>query len=64
MAANSSLLNYSARQVAVQLSDSKVAPEGNSVGDAVREVFERENDVSVDGLNVIVKLGSDYVQAA
>jgi len=64
VAANSSLLNYSARQVAVQLSDSKVAPEGDSVGDAVRDVFERENDVSVDGLNVIVKLGDDYVQAA
>lgn len=64
VAANSSLLNYSSRQVAVQLSDSKTAPEGDNVMDAVREVFERENDVSVDGLNVIVKLGNDYVQAA
>ena len=63
-AANSSLLNYSSRQVSVQLSDSKYAPDGENVGDAVREVFERENNVSVDGLNVIVKLGEDYIKAA
>jgi hypothetical protein len=64
VAANSSLLNYSSRQVAVQLSDAKVPPEGDLVGAAVSEVFGRENDVSVDGLNVIVKLGTDQVQAA
>jgi len=63
-AANSSLLNYSSRQVSVQLSDSNHAPDGDNVGDAVREVFERENDVSVDGLNLIVKLGDDYIKAA
>ena len=63
-AANSSLLNYSSRQVSVQLSDSKHAPAGENVGEAVREVFERENNVSVDGLNVIVKLGDDYIKAA
>jgi hypothetical protein len=62
-AANSSLLNYSSRQVSVQLSDNQ-PPQSYEVGDAVREVFERENDVSVDGLNVIVKLGDDYIQAA
>ena len=64
VAANSSLLNYSARQVSVQLSDAKVPPDGDDVGTAVREVFERQNDVSVDGVNVIVKLGSDQEQAA
>jgi hypothetical protein len=63
-AANSSLLNYSSRQVSVQLSDNKHAPDGDNVGEAVRDVFERENNVSVDGLNVIVKLGDDYVNAA
>jgi hypothetical protein len=63
-AANSSLLNYSSRQVSVQLSDSKHAPDGENLGEAVRDVFERENNVSVDGLNVIVKLGEDYIKAA
>jgi hypothetical protein len=62
-AANSSLLNYSSRQVSVQLSDNQ-PPDGAVVGEAVKDVFEREPDVQVDGLNVIVKLGGDYIQAA
>jgi hypothetical protein len=46
-----------------QLSDGRT-PEGEVVAEAVRDVFERENAVQVDGLNVIVKLGANYIRAA
>jgi hypothetical protein len=62
-AANSSLLNYSSRQVSVQLSDNQ-APSNAVVAEAVKDVFEREPEVQADGVNVIVKLGSDYIRAA
>jgi hypothetical protein len=62
-AANSSLLNYSARQVSVQLNDNHT-PDGLIVSEAVKDVFEREPEVQVDGANVIVKLGTDYIRAA